>query len=377
MNKKEIAELRRRINIEKHNISCIRGCYVNEKREIVSEFTNTLSLMPEEETEKFLQIFKKSLSGSLNRNLVDIGFSTAQVEGSDEHKLLMTLRSSALKDDESVSKIFSTIIGSLEFEGSYLILLMSDIYDVPVRGKDGRRLEDSSSQFSYIMCCICPVKPTKSALGYNPADNGFRSTGCDYIVASPEIGFLFPAFDNRATNIYSALYYTRNSAENHKELTDAVFHAEIPKPADEQRDSFCSVLAESLEEECSYKVLKTVHTQLSELISEHEADKTDDEPLVISKGEVNAILESCGVSEEHINSFAEKFDEEFGSGTDLIPQNLINSKFEIHTENASVRVAPDRTDSIETRIIDGVKYILIRADEAVEVNGITINISED
>lgn len=374
MNKKEISELRRRFNIEKHNISCIRGCYVNEKREIISEFTNTLLTMPDEETEKFLSIFKKTLSGALNKNLVDIGFSTAQVESSDEHKLLMELRSSAIKDDECVSKLFHAIIDSLDIEGNYLILLMSDIYDVPLRSRDGNRLDDSASQFSYIMCAVCPVKLTKSALGYNPAENGFRSTGSDYIVASPEVGFMFPAFDNRATNIYNALYYTRNSAQNHRELTDAIFKSEIPKPADEQRDSFRALISETLEDECSYSVIQTVHTQLSELIAEHDADKTDDEQLVVTKGKVNAILESCGVSEEKLTAFGQKYDEAFGIGADLIPQNLVDSKFELRTEEATVRIDPEKTDLIETRIIDGVKYILIRADADVEVNGVTIKI---
>ena len=34
---------------------------------------------------------------------------------------------------------------------------------------------------------------------------------------------------------------------------------------------------------------------------------------------------------------------------------------------------PTRTDLVETRVIGGVKYILINADENIEVNGVSIH----
>ena len=74
--------------------------------------------------------------------------------------------------------------------------------------------------------------------------------------------------------------------------------------------------------------------------------------------------------------FAEKYDEEFGEETALPPQNLINPRqFEVRTPEVTIRVNPERTDLVETRVIDGVKYILIRADSGVEVNGVSIHIS--
>ena len=60
MNEKEIAEIRRRFRPDKNNITHVRGCYVNEKREIVSEFDPSLALMSQEESEKFLAILKRT-----------------------------------------------------------------------------------------------------------------------------------------------------------------------------------------------------------------------------------------------------------------------------------------------------------------------------
>jgi len=59
------------------------------------------------------------------------------------------------------------------------------------------------------------------------------------------------------------------------------------------------------------------------------------------------------------------------------PKNIIDSKhFEVKTPDVSIKVAPERSDLIETRVIGGVKYILICADEDVEVNGVSIHISD-
>ena len=101
------------------------------------------------------------------------------------------------------------------------------------------------------------------------------------------------------------------------------------------------------------------------------------EPLMISKEEVKSVLTQCGVSEEHAAKFSVEYDEAFGFEADLHPKNIIdNRKFEIRTPDVSIKVAPERADLIETRVIGGVKYILICADENVEVNGVPIHIQD-
>lgn len=161
MNEKEVSEIRRRFRPDKSNITRVRACYVNEKREIVSQFEQSLAVTPQEESERILALLKRTLSGTLGKNLIDVEFSTGQVAGSDEHRLLMALRNSSLKDEEAVQALYQKVIGSLSIEGDYLILLTHDTYDVPYRSKDGQRQDDASSEvFSYILCSICPVKMT-------------------------------------------------------------------------------------------------------------------------------------------------------------------------------------------------------------------------
>lgn len=375
MNEKEIAEIRRRFRPDKSNITHIRGCYVNGQREIVSQFNQSLAIMSQEESEKILAILKRTLSGTLSKNLIDISFATSQVVDSDEHKLLMALKNSSLKDEEAIQAFFQRVIQNLAIEGNYLILLAHDNYDVPYRSKDGEKLEDASSEvFSYVLCSICPVKMTKPALSYYVYENMFHNLKEDWIVAPPELGFMFPAFDDRSSNIYNALYYSRDTAENHEEFVDAVFKSEIPPPAAVQKETFQSILSETLADECNYDVVQTVHGQLAELIEEHKANKVE-EPLAISKNTVRNMLETCGVSEPYVEAFNAKYDAAFGADTDISPRNLIDGKFEVSTPDVTIHVNPECSDLVETRVIDGTKYILIRADGGVEVNGVHIHIS--
>lgn len=375
MNEKEIAEIRRRFRPDRNNIARIRGCCVNDRKEIITEFSQTLGLMPQEESEELLTILRKALSGTIEKNLIGIEFSTQQVLEGEEHRLLMALRNSMLEDDDAVHEFYDRVIRSVSPEGNYLILLAGDKYDVPFYAKDGESQEDSSEVFSYFLCCVCPVKPTKPALGYYAAENAFRNISEDWVVSAPELGFLFPAFENRSADIYSALYYTKNTEETRAEFVDAVFKSEIPMPAAVQKETFQSILSEAVAADCSLEVVQAVHGQLSELIEAHKAQK-DEEPPVISKGTVRSVLESCGVPEDRVAAFEGKYDAGFGENAEISPQNLIDTRqLEIHTPDVTIRVNPERGDLVETRVIDGTKYILIRADDGVEVNGVGIHIS--
>jgi hypothetical protein len=196
------------------------------------------------------------------------------------------------------------------------------------------------------------------------------------LVSAPAVGFLFPAFDHRATNIYNALYYTKNVKENQDALIEVLFNAPVPLPAAEQKKTFEALLTTSLGEDCSLDVVQTVHDQICQRIEMHKEAKVAD-PLLISKEDVKDVLKECGVEEKHISKFSVDYDEAFGFEADLHPKNIIDNKhFEIKTPDVIIKVDPARSDLIETRIIGGVKYIIICADENVEVNGVNINIKD-
>ena len=379
MNEKEVAEIRRRFRPEKSSVTHVRGCYVSEQGEIVSQFDQSLALMPQEEGENLLSLLRRTLSGGLGRNLIGLSFSTSQVVDSPEHKLLMALRDSELKDEEAAAALFQQVAESFRLEGSgYLILLAYDSYDVPYRGRAGSTLEDASDTvYSYILCSLCPVKQTKPVLSYHIPENLFRNRDVDWVVSPPEAGFLFPAFDDRCANLYETLYYTKNTAESHQELVDALFRRELPPPADAQKETFQSLLTETLESDCSMEVIQSVQGQIVNLMEEHKENK-DPEPLVLSKGALELVLSASGVGEEHREAFAQRFEEEFGADARVCPQNLVDKKkFEVRTPDVTIKVNPERADLVETRIIDGAGYSLIRAEGGVEVNGVPIRLTEE
>ena len=373
MNKSELAEIRRRLNPEKNAITCVRGCYVNEKREIVSSFCRPLFAFRQEEAEKYLAIFRRTLTGIPGKNLINIDFSTGEVLDGEEHRLLSALTNTQLKLEEGAEKFYQRIIDSLQLEGHYLILMMHDAYDVPYHPKDGTDMEDASENvFNYILVAVCPVKLTKPALSYFSQDNDFHECEQNWVVAAPELGFMFPAYEDGAANLYRAVYFTRDTAEMHDEFVSAVFHAEAPMPAEEQKETFQSLLEETLGDQLNLDVVQTVHETLREKIESQKSDKAAEAP-VITKREMQSVLTNCGVDDDHIEAFKQRYDEDFGETIDLSPQNIVDEKkFELRTPNVVIQVAPGFSDQVETRVIDGMKYILIHADEGVVVNGMNI-----
>ena len=377
MNEKEVGELRRRQRRDRSNMTAVFGCYVNENREIISQFRQSTGIMPENEADKYFGLLRKTLSGSLGRNLIDITFKTSQVAGSPEHKLLMDLRSSRLENEEIREEFLKKVIDTVTIEGNYLILMGCDSYDVPFKSKDDALQPDSAEEtYQYILCAVCPVKQTKATLHYVPEEKLFHDGAMLQQVGPPAVGFLFPAFDNRATNIYNALYYTRDVKSSQESFVEAVFNAPIPMPAAEQKKSFEALLQTSLGEQCSLDVVQNVHDQLCQRMELHKESKVP-EPLTVGKEDVKEVLSSCGVSEEHVAKFSVDYDAVFGFEAELHPRNIIDSKhFEIQTPDVVIKVDPTRSDLIETRIIGGVKYIMICADENVEVNGVSIQIQD-
>ncbi len=377
MNEKETAELRRRLAPEKHNITTLCGRYINAQRETVCEFTRSFGLLPEEESEKYLSIFHRTLSGANGKNLIDIGFSMGQVESGEEHALLMKLRHTQLTDAETVKAFMDKAASAVTLEGSNLILLAVDTYDVPKRRRDegGSADEESDSMFTYLICAVCPVKEARSTLSYDASKKEFHADSCRWNVGAPEMGFLFPAFDERKTNIYNALYYVRSLADSREAFTDAIFKVEPPMPADEQKQVFETMLGDTLGAECSYDVVSALHDEIVRRMDDHKASG-DPEPLVLTGRDVKTVLSDCGVSEEGQAAFEKRFEEEY-EGAELPPRNLIEPKqLEVRTPDVVIKVNPDRTDLVETRVIDGVKYVLVRADENVTLNGVSIRIQE-
>lgn len=373
MTDKEIREIRRRFRPDKNNIISVKGCMVNSEKVIVSNFSQSVQTCSTEESEKILGIMKKSLSGSMGTNLHSLEYGAMQASESEEHKMLLSLRDTKLKDEDLLSAFYQKVIDSVSFEGNFAILLIHDTYDVFSYSDDGEK-EDSCEQFSYIVCSICPLKELNTGLYFREYDGTFRTFDKYSMLSNPDIGFMFPTFDDRTTNIYNVLFYTRDTADVHPNFIENIFGTDVPVSAEEQKDSFTSCLSESLAEDCDFNVMKGVHEYVGAMVEEHKAEKIE-EPLLLSKSSFKEIFNHCKVDEDIIEDFEKSFDEHFGENAQIPPKAIIDTKkFELVTPDVQIKVNPERTDLVSTQVIDGVRYIMIRANTGVEVNGVNIDI---
>lgn len=379
MNQKELGELRRRLRPGKNNISHVYGCYVSPLKEIIAEIDQPLSLLNEDDVESCLALLRKALSGGLGRNLVNVEFSTRQVAEGEELKRLQALREDKLKDESARRAFYETVIQNLELgEESYLILLAQESYDVPFRTGNDEVLDDASDTvYSYLMCTVCPMREGKPGLGYVPSENALHVKTAGRLAAPPEVGFLWPAFDNRAANLYNALYYTRKPEFLHGEFIGGVFGTEPPLSAPEQREAFETALTDALGAECSMELVQAVHEQLRERIEVHKESKTP-EPLTVTAGDVGGMLRECGVEEERVSSFRDYCDQRLGEGAAVDPANLIDSKrFQIKAGEITITVKPELSGQVESRVLEGRTYLLIPAGDGVEVNGLPVELDAE
>jgi hypothetical protein len=370
--KQEINELKRLYTPSNCSITRICGCYVDGEKNKKTEFKEAFLSLPEEEIFKYFELLRKTLSGSLGKNLLNLDFPLASEQEGGTQAALLALRDSKLKDDALIEEFYDRVINTYEYVGNYLILLIHDAYDVPGKTTDGLTMDDASDTvFEYIMCCICPVNLSKPGLSYDNINNEFHNRIRDWVVEMPETGFLFPSFNDRATDIHSTLFYSKNPEEAHSEFVENILGCTMPLSAGTQKEAFQALIVETLGDEVEYEVVKNIHENLTEMIEEH---KEIPEPLTLDKNQVKSLFEKSGIKEEKLTDFDKLYDAAAGEDTSLFVNNVANVRtFEVKTPDVVVKVNPERADLVNTLQIDGKRCLVIEINDHVEVNGITIH----
>lgn len=371
MNKKETLEIRKQFTNENCAITRICGCYVDADKQIRTELKEAFLSLPEEEIFKYYEIFRKTLSGTVGKNLLNMEFPLEQEMPDGTQAWLLRLLGSRLTDDALLEEFYEKIIHSYSYGENYYIILIHAAYDIPRRAEDGTELFDASDDtYEYLLCSICPVKLSKAGLCYNAEKNSIEDRNRDWLVEAPEAGFLFPAFNDRNTDLHSMLYYTKNPEALQPALMEEFFGCQTPLSARGQKETFQELLTEALGESCDYETVVNIHENLNELIEEKK-DLPD--PPTLTKPEVKNLLLQSGVSEETMEHFEEQFDITAGEKTEFLATNLTSTKtMEVRTPDVIVKVSPEKAALLETQIIDGRSYLLIQIDDQVEVNGVII-----
>jgi len=369
----EILEVRKQFKHENCAITKVSGCYIDGEKAIKTKFTESFLCLPEEETFKYFEIFKKTLSGSLGKNLINMEFPTATEFDGGTQEFLLNLRDIELKEETIIDKFYDNVIGMYDYVGNYLILLLYAAYDVPGKTSDKIMMNDASDEvYRYILCSICPVNLSKPGLRYNTEANVFQKRIQDWVVGAPCNGFLFPTFNDRSTDIHSILYYSKDTEELHNDFANQLLGCEVPMSAGGQKETFQALIKETLGDDCDYETVRNIHEKLNEIIEEHK-EKEIPEPLTLDKAEVKNLFAESGVEEEKLIEFDKNYEKMTGENVSLLATNLASTRvFEVKTPDVLIKVNPDRADLVQTKIVDGRKCLVIEISDMVEVNGITV-----
>lgn len=373
MNKKEISEIKKQFTPSRCAITRICGCYVDGEKTKKTQMSEMFLSLPEEEMFKYFEIFRKTLSGTLGKNLVNMEFPKESENYGGTQAFLMSLKESQLSDPNLLNEFYDKVIESYDYGENYLILLIHSVYDVPGKTTDGFEMEDASDEvYEHISCAICPVKLSKPGLSYQSETNEFHDRIRDWIVEMPEIGFLFPAFNDRSTDIHNLLYYTKNAEELHSQLVDELLGTTLPLTAKTQKETFQTLIEDTLGSDCDFEVVKNIHDTLFEMIEEQ---KEEPNPVVLDHSDLKNVFANSGVDEEKLEAFDTYCEEAFETKAPVMATNIANTrKFEVKTPDVTIQVNPARSDLVETKVIDGRPCLVIAINDAVQVNGISVRV---
>ncbi|RHO30979.1 DUF4317 domain-containing protein [Roseburia sp. AM16-25] len=408
MNKKEVAEIKRRLKKESCTIQHMCGCYVDAEKNKLVTFSQKFLNLEEDEFYKYLEIAGKALSGTLGNNLLELEFPIDEEAVGGRQQILMALRASKLEDDALLDTYYDLIIDSYDYVGNYLITLYYDVYDVPLKGTDELAMDESDEVYEYLLCCICPVALSKPGLGYLEGEHRIGARIRDWVVGPTDTAFLFPAFNGRATDIHSTLVYTKNAKEPHEEFWANGLGCGTKRTATQKRDAFENMVVQTLgpdDEETKDTVLD-VQQNLNDFILVEKEKVDKDEPILLDGEMITEILTDAGISEpkaEKIKASYESFFE------DTLPdaQELLDAKAiknnEVRVEKKQlqekvvdltkkledagvitsdgtdidvvVKVTPEKVEEIHTAFVDGKRCLVIPMEENEEakINGETMS----
>ena len=375
MNKKDIAEIRKLFKKDGGAFDRLCGCYVDGEKKIRMSFAGSFVGLSEEECDKYYDIFRKALSGSLGKTLHQLDYTTEQEMEGELYRELYDLQISGLKDEEQLNAFYDKVITHYAYGEDYYIVLLHGIYDVPGKGSDLLDIEDASEEvYDFILCCICPVELSEAGLCYNAQENRVEERMRNLWVKLPMTAFLFPAFSDRGSDVHSLLYYTRKAEELHEEFIEGVVGGPAPLSFKTQQETFRELVEETVGQVCAYETARQINDNLAEMLEEHEDAS---EPLVLDKTDVRHLLENSGVDEERIRDFDQIYRETAGEETTFLAANLVDTKnTQVKMPDVQIKVNSLRTDLLQVQLVEGRRCLVIPLEGDIELNGMPVSAAE-
>ena len=403
-------ELKKRFKKESCSIDRLAGCYVDANKNKAIKFNESFLNMDDEEFYKYLEIAKKTLTGTLGNNILELDFPLEEEATGGKQHFLYALRNDGLSSEELLDRLYDLIIDGYSYVGNYLILVFHDTYDIITKTSDNMKLDESEEVYEYLLVSICPVVLSKAGLGVREDENRIGARIRDWIVGVPDLGFLFPAFDNRSADIHKVDYFIRDAKDSHSEVISDVLGCAPRMTATEQRNTFSAIVKRAFAndtengEEALINIQESFNARINtgEELTESEINsiiltpETMDEILiennidgekarVIKEVTLDEFMEELPPVSNLIDNKALAANEKEREKKELVKEvvALKNKVSELEeavpsTESGdvSIFVYPEMADEIHTEIIDDKKYILIPVDDnsSVKVNGVDKNL---
>lgn len=395
MQKKEVHELRRRLTKTGVTFTRLCGCYVDSSKQKVLTFNKNFLNLPDDEFYKYIDIAKKTLSGNVGNNLIELEFPLCEEIDAGKQKGLLALRDSALKEDSIIESFYDLVIENYECSSNYLILLYHDCYDIPMKATDETKIGESDEVFSYIMCAICPVELSKPALGYNDTENDISARVRDWIVGMPESGFTYPCFTDRSTDIHSVMVYTKNPKAPHRELWNDILGCDSDNlTAEEKKQAFFEIIEKNSPDSDTETKLAKVKVSIASYVDSKEEDhshkrlcKEDATEILIEAGIEE--MEAANIARQCLDTLGEQMPlaTELLSSSDLKKAEAVVEKQRIVKENLELKsmmhdakpcddririsIPENRASNIQIKDDDGNCYLIIpvTTNDQIMVNG--------
>lgn len=372
MNKKEIAEIKKQFTPANCSITRICGCYVDAEKNKKTKIKEAFLSLPEEEMFKYFDIFKKTMSGRLGKNLMNLDFPLSQEKEGGTQEFLMRIRASKLKDDELLDEFYDKVIENYDYNENYYIVLIHAVYDIPGKASDGTEMHDASEEiYEHILCSICPVNLSKAGLSYDVTENNIKDRIRDWVVSRPETGFLFPVFNDRSTDIHGTLYFNKNIKNIHPDFIENVLGTPIPRIPGNEINVFSDFIMDNFEGNTTFNFTESLVESLQEV---KEQKKDSPEMITVSCDEMEQIFGYCGIPGEKLSDFKENWEMYF-SNEPVALDNIHNSKTaKIVTPDATICIQPDKIALIELKEINGVPSLVVPVNGELKINGIEVEL---
>ena len=322
--KGDVLELRRRLKKTECTFGRMCGCYVNSGKQVVLKFSEAFSELEEDEFYKYLEIAKKALSGTLGSNLLELEFDRSEV-AMEHQKYLLALKESKLAGEELLDRLYEQIIEQYAYPGNYLILVYH-IYDVPSKATSGEEQDESEEIYEYILCAICPVELSKPALGYHEDENRIGARVRDWVVGLPDLGFVYPAFANRGSDVNAVMYYVKTGKSSHPELVEQVLGCVPQRTAAEDKQAFRSVVLDAFgeDEEQADAAFFQIQKTISGMVAEREEDESLP-PVSLTAETLSGLATEAEVPEKVREQIEKSYAHVFGD-TPPVADNVLDNK---------------------------------------------------